>query len=97
MSSSPITCAAATSAQRSWRCSSTIHRCATSVTSKDDARHSNQTAAIVIAAGGGALVITGIVLLVTASSSRSTGELTKPRVYPLLGNGTTGLGLSAAF
>jgi tetratricopeptide (TPR) repeat protein len=68
-----------------------------SLQSKDDARHANQTAAIVIAASGGALVITGIVLLATASSSRSTGELTKPRVYPLLGNGTTGLGLSGSF
>ncbi len=68
-----------------------------SIQSKDDARHSNQTAAIVIAASGGALVITGIVLLVTAPSSKATGELTKPRLYPLLGNGTTGLGLSAAF
>ena len=70
---------------------------ASSLQSKDDARHSNQTAAIVIAASGGALVITGIVLLATAPSSRPTGELTKPRVYPLLGNGTTGLGLSGAF
>jgi hypothetical protein len=70
---------------------------ATSVTSKDDARHSNQTAAIVIASAGGALIITGIVLLATAPSGRSTGALTKTRVYPLLGNGTTGLGLSAAF
>jgi hypothetical protein len=69
----------------------------TSVASKNDARHSNQTAAIVIAASGGALVITGIVLLATAPSSRTTGELLKPRVYPLLGNGTAGLGLSAAF
>jgi hypothetical protein len=69
----------------------------TSAASKDDARHANQTAAIVIAAGGGALVITGIVLLVTTPSSRSSGELTKPRVYPIVGNGTTGLGLSAAF
>lgn len=68
-----------------------------SLQSKDDARHSNQTAAIVIAASGGALIITGIVLLATAPSARSTGELTKPRVYPLLGNGTTGLGLSGAF
>ena len=77
-----------------------LARCAglaTSVTSKDDARHSNQTAAVVIAAAGGALVITGIVLLATAPSGRSTGALTKPRVYPLFGNGTTGLGLSAAF
>lgn len=70
---------------------------AASRTSKDDARHSNQTGAIVIAASGSALVITGIVLLVTAPSSRSTGGLTKPRIYPLVGNGTTGLGLSGAF
>lgn len=70
---------------------------AASRTSKDDARHGNQTAAIVVAASGGALVITGIVLLATSPSSRSTGELTKPRIYPLLGNGTTGLGLSGAF
>jgi len=68
-----------------------------SLQSKDDARHSNQTAAIVIAASGGALVITGIVLLATSPSSRSSGTLTKPLVYPLFGNGTTGLGLSGAF
>jgi len=69
----------------------------TSRTSKDDARHSNQTGAIVLAVAGGALVATGIVLLVTAPSGQSTGELTKPHVYPLVGNGTTGLGLSGAF
>ena len=66
-------------------------------TSKDDARHSNQTGALVMAIGGGALVATGIVLLVTAPSGQSTGELTKPRVYPLVGNGMTGLGLGGAF
>ncbi len=70
---------------------------ARSATTKNDARQGNQTAAIVIAASGGALVITGIVLLATAPSGRTTGELLKPRVYPLFGNGTTGLGLSAAF
>jgi hypothetical protein len=69
----------------------------TSVNSKNDARHANQTASIVIAASGGALVITGIVLLATAPSARTTGEVLKPRVYPLLGNGTTGLGLSSTF
>jgi hypothetical protein len=68
-----------------------------SLQSKDDARHSNQTGAIVIAASGGALVITGIVLLATAPSSRSSGQLTLPRVYPLVGNSTTGLGLSGSF
>jgi hypothetical protein len=68
-----------------------------SLQSKDDARHSNQTGAIVIAASGGALVITGIVLLATAPSSRSAAQVTIPRVYPLVGNGTTGLGLSGSF
>ncbi|GAC1528822.1 MAG: hypothetical protein NVS3B10_25770 [Polyangiales bacterium] len=68
-----------------------------SIASKDSAQHSNQTAAIVMAASGGALVITGIVLLATAPSARSSGELTTPHVYPLFGNGTTGLGLSGAF
>lgn len=70
---------------------------ASSRQSKDDARHANQTGAIVMAVSGGALVIGGIVLLATAPSSRTTGVLTKTRFYPLVGNGTTGLGLSGAF
>jgi hypothetical protein len=68
-----------------------------SLATKNDARQANQTGAIVLAASGGALVITGVVLLATAPSSRSAGQVTVPRVYPLVGNGTTGLGLSGSF
>ena len=73
-------------------------------TSLEDSSSSRKSAAksdelIAIGTGAGAVVFigVGITLILTAPSSSKAADVTKPRLYPLLGNGTTGLGLTGSF
>ena len=63
----------------------------------DKAAKTDELIAIATGAGGIVLIGVGITLILTAPSSSKSADLRKPRVFPLLGNGTTGLGLTASF
>jgi hypothetical protein len=63
----------------------------------DKAAKNDQLAAIVTGAGAVVLLGVGVTLILTAPSSSKSADLTKPRIYPMLGNGTGGLGLTGSF
>jgi hypothetical protein len=65
--------------------------------SYDKAVKSDQLIAGITGGVGIVLIGVGITLIVTAPSGSKSAVLKEPRLYPLLGNGTSGLGLSAAF
>jgi tetratricopeptide (TPR) repeat protein len=65
--------------------------------SHDKAAKSDQLIAVVTGAAGVVMIGVGITLILTAPSSSKSADLTKPRLYPLLGNGTAGFGLTGSF
>ncbi len=65
--------------------------------SKDDAAKGNQLGAVIVGGGGVLLLGVGITLILTAPSSSRSADTTKTRFYPMVGNGTTGLGLTGSF
>lgn len=66
--------------------------------SHSDAAKSNETGAIVLGASAVVLIGVGITLVLTAPSGAKAAKLEKtPRLFPLLGSGTAGLGLSGSF
>ena len=69
----------------------------TSSSSRKSAAKSDELIAIGVGAGAVVLIGVGITLILTAPSSSKSADLTKPRLYPLLGNGTTGFGLTGSF
>lgn len=69
----------------------------TSRKSHADAAKTDQTIAIVSVIGGAALIGTGVVLVLTAPSGKKAASATRPLVYPMLGNGFAGAGLSTSF
>ncbi len=69
----------------------------TSRKSHADAAKTDQTIAIVSVVGGAALIGTGVVLVLTAPSGKKAASATRPLVYPMLGSGFAGAGLSTSF
>jgi hypothetical protein len=67
-----------------------------SYNSKKDAVSTNELAAVVVGAGGVLLLGAGIALVLTAPSGKAAARTT-PRVFPLLGQGTQGFGVSGSF
>lgn len=65
--------------------------------SHHSAAKSNELAAIGMGAGAVVFIGVGITLVLTAPSGAKAADLNKPRIVPLLGNGTTGLGLTGTF
>ena len=61
------------------------------------AAKNDQLAAIITGAGAIVLIGVGVTLILTAPSSSKSADLTKPRLYPMLGQGTAGLGLGGSF
>lgn len=68
-----------------------------SVNTNRDAAKGNQLGALVTGAGAVVLIGVGVTLVLTAPSSSKAADLTKPRLYPMLGQGTAGFGLTGAF
>ncbi len=69
----------------------------TSSSSRKSAAKSDELIAIGTGAGAVVLIGVGVTLILTAPSGSKSADLTKPRLYPLLGNGTSGFGLSGSF
>ncbi len=65
--------------------------------SHNDAAKSDQLGALIAGGGGIVLIGVGITLVLTAPSGPKSADLTKPRLFPMIGNGTTGLGLTGSF
>lgn len=71
---------------------------AEAATSHHDAAKSNQTGAIILGAGAVVLIGVGITAVLTAPSGAKAAAATKkPHLFPLLGSGTAGLGLTGTF
>jgi hypothetical protein len=70
---------------------------AMSSSSHHKAAKSDEVAAVAMGAGAVVLIGVGITMVLTAPSSAKSADLRKPRVVPILGNGTAGLGLAGAF
>jgi hypothetical protein len=61
------------------------------------AAKNDQLAAIVTGAGAIVLIGVGVTLVLTSPSSSKAADLRKPLLYPMLGQGTAGLGLAGSF
>lgn len=70
---------------------------ATSRQSHADAAKTDQIVAISLGIAGVAAIGVGTVLVLTAPSGKKTAGLNRPFVYPLLGSGVAGAGLSTTF
>lgn len=69
-----------------------------SATSHHDAAKGDQLGAIVVGAGAVVLIGVGITMVLTAPSGPAkAADLRKPKLVPILGSGTAGLGVSGTF
>jgi hypothetical protein len=69
-----------------------------SASSHHDAAKADQTGAIVLGASAVVLIGVGITMVLTApSGSKTAAAAKKPMLFPMLGSGTAGLGLTGTF
>jgi hypothetical protein len=68
-----------------------------SVNTHRDAAKGDQLGAIITGAGAVVFIGVGITLVLTAPNGPKAADATKTRLYPMIGNGTTGFGLTGSF